>query len=571
MSALFIYLIKANIALILFYSGYHLGLRNLTFYKLNRYYILFAFIFSILYPFVNWTTLFVSSPEAATGLLSIIPDWQQQEIAPVAEGIQWTEWFQIIFWISVSFFIFRMLIKLLGILRIHLKSVPDQWSIFSYRRSKEDIVPFSFWKNIYLNPDKHKEEELENIMNHEYVHVCQLHSTDILLAEIMLCLFWYNPIIWLLRRDVRENIEFITDQKVLALGINKQKYQYSLLTISTLPMQPALGSHYNFNNLKKRIMMMNKKQSSNTHLSKYVFILPAVMISSLIFGISKATESKDIQPVSTVILKEDIEKLEVDHISNPTKQDTIIIKSNEVYPVGSPAKIRLLGVGKKQKNLDHLIDTLENGSLDIRMLGDFGKGNKVVIGKRINSDSLNSNKGTLYIIDGLPLGKDALEKLDVEKIESITILKDASAKALYGDKAKNGVVLVTTKVGSNLLDTVRKGSKSSSGTTTVTVKGDKVLMTKQDGKGSIIAESSSAKLIIDDKGEPTLLSGEYLGKQPIIYIDDRLSVKDELKNLNQNDIKSLTVLKGKSAEALYGLKGGKDGVILIETKSKGKD
>src|SRR5690606_12251930 len=102
------------------------------------------------------------------------------------------------------------------------------------------------------------------------------------------------PICWLLRKDMRENIEFITDQKVLSLGVDKQSYQYSLLNINTISNQPVLGNHFNFKNLKKRIMMMNKKRTSKMHLSKYEFIIPAVVIGSLIFGITKATENKSI-------------------------------------------------------------------------------------------------------------------------------------------------------------------------------------------------------------------------------------------------------------------------------------
>src|SRR5690606_7206960 len=205
MSELIIYLIKANIALALFYIGFRFGLRNLTFYKLNRYYLLFAFIFSSTYSLINWTDLFKDKTEIPIEALSILPDWQQFQI--VDEGIQWNQIVEVFFWLSTIVFVLMFLIKLFGILRIHLKSVPAQWTIYPYRKSKEDIIPFSFWKNIYLNPTKHKEVELDKIFKHEYIHVCQLHSLDILIAETALIFFWYNPICWLLRKDMRENIE----------------------------------------------------------------------------------------------------------------------------------------------------------------------------------------------------------------------------------------------------------------------------------------------------------------------------------------------------------------------------
>src|SRR5690606_5571248 len=227
---LIIYLLKANLALTLFYIGYQAGLRNLTFYKLNRYYLLFAFTFSSLYPLINWTQLFKVQTEIHSELLTVVPNWQK--LQTTSEEVGWNQVVEILFWLSVLLFFIRLLIKLGGVFRIHIKSVPARWTVYRYRRSKEDIAPFSFWKNIYLNPNKHNEDELEKIFRHEYVHVCQLHSLDILIAEIALTLFWFNPISWSLRKCVRENIEFITDHKVISLGVDKRSYQYSLLNIS---------------------------------------------------------------------------------------------------------------------------------------------------------------------------------------------------------------------------------------------------------------------------------------------------------------------------------------------------
>jgi len=168
--------------------------------------------------------------EISSSLLTGIPDWQQLQLTN--DKMELNQIIETLFWISAALFFIRLFIKLVGIFRIHTKSVADLWTIYPYRRSKEDIIPFTFWKNIYLNPNKHKEDDLEKIFKHEYIHVCQLHSIDILIAETTLTFFWYNPICWLLRKNIRENIEFITDQKVLSLGVDKQSYQYSLLNIS---------------------------------------------------------------------------------------------------------------------------------------------------------------------------------------------------------------------------------------------------------------------------------------------------------------------------------------------------
>ncbi|MEX2591432.1 MAG: M56 family metallopeptidase [Anditalea sp.] len=231
-----------------------------------------------------------------------------------------------------------LLAKLTGVWRIHLKSVPSSWKIYPYRKTQEKTAPFSFWKNIYLNPILHREDEYDKVFKHEQVHVSQLHSLDVLIAETALLLFWYNPICWLTGQAVRENIEFITDQKVLSSGTDKQGYQFSLLHIAISSTQPVLGNHFNIKNLKKRIIMMNKKQTSKMHFGKYVFILSAVVFGSLIFGVSKAYESSNNNETSPI--QKEIERTAIiDKDTLPTEANPLILVDGIVLPYESPNKL----------------------------------------------------------------------------------------------------------------------------------------------------------------------------------------------------------------------------------------
>ena len=260
MSDLLLYLIKANVALALFCLGYYLLLRKLTFYGINRYYLIFALVFSALYPLIPFDDWLASRQEMPMPLLLTLSDWQHLQLPQ--ETNAGSSSFSTAYWIGIGLFGLLFLIKLMGIGRIHLRSVPAQWDRFAYRKINEIISPFSFWTNIYFNPLLHTEDEYEKIFSHEQVHVRQLHSLDVLVAGMALIFFWYNPFCWLIRKAVQENIEFITDQRVLSLGIDKKSYQYSLLQISSLSPPSYLGNHFNFKNLKKRIFMMNRKQSS---------------------------------------------------------------------------------------------------------------------------------------------------------------------------------------------------------------------------------------------------------------------------------------------------------------------
>src|SRR5690606_2253440 len=250
-----LYLLKANLAIILFYLGYRLLLRRLTFYTLNRFYLLFALLFSITYPLFDFARWLNPPVQELPGEVAyIIADWEQVP-AEVFGG-----WPFLVGLITLGalWFAARLVIRLLSLRRIHLQSHAATWHWFSYRRVFAPIRPFSFWRNIYVNVESHPDSELVEIFRHEQVHASELHTVDILLAELCSIWCWFNPGMWLLRHAIRENLEFITDRDVLRSGVDKQAYQYSLLGVGRrLEAYPDIANGFNFKNLKRRIMMMN--------------------------------------------------------------------------------------------------------------------------------------------------------------------------------------------------------------------------------------------------------------------------------------------------------------------------
>jgi N-acetylmuramoyl-L-alanine amidase len=103
----------------------------------------------------------------------------------------------------------------------------------------------------------------------------------------MCILNWYNPFAWLLRHNLRQNLEFIADSKVIQSGIDKKQYQYSLLKVIAAP-EFQIVSQFNIVSLKKRIAMMNKMPSNRVHLVKFLFVLPLLAVSLLAFrGVSQ--------------------------------------------------------------------------------------------------------------------------------------------------------------------------------------------------------------------------------------------------------------------------------------------
>src|SRR5690606_38810810 len=291
-----LYLLKTNLAILLFYLGYRLLLRKLTFYTLNRIYLLFALLFSFTYPLVDLAGLFETPVQELAGeAVYFIPDWEQ--VPPEA----FNGWPLLLGAVGIGavWFAVKLIIRLASLQRLHGQSRAATWQWFRYRQVFAPIRPFSFWRNIYVNVHNHADGELTEIFKHEQVHVRELHTVDVLLAELCSVLCWFNPGMWLLRHAIRENLEFITDRSVLRSGVDKQTYQYSLLGAGRqLEAYPTIAQGFNFKNLKRRISMMNKQRSSRLQLGKYLFAVPLIAIFALFFTMSRAAYLPETDPVS---------------------------------------------------------------------------------------------------------------------------------------------------------------------------------------------------------------------------------------------------------------------------------
>ena len=114
----------------------------------------------------------------------------------------------------------------------------------------KNIIPFSFGNAVFINSELHSEDELREIIRHEFVHVKQRHTLDILWSEWLCIINWYNPFAWMLKRSIRQNLEFIADNKVLQNGVDRKQYQYLLLKVIG-NNHFSIAPKFNFSSLKK--------------------------------------------------------------------------------------------------------------------------------------------------------------------------------------------------------------------------------------------------------------------------------------------------------------------------------
>ena len=165
-----------------------------------------------------------------------------------------------------------------------------------------DEGPFSFFNWIFINPKRHKNDEIEEIMIHELTHCQQLHSIDIIFSELFCVVFWFNPFVWLLKREVRLNLEYLADNSVLANGKDNKEYQYHLLGLTYRKNVATITNNFNVLPIKKRIKMMNKKETKGILKAKYMLYIPLVAmllavsnIEAIARNVVKVTSSVEIQ------------------------------------------------------------------------------------------------------------------------------------------------------------------------------------------------------------------------------------------------------------------------------------
>jgi len=190
-----------------------------------------------------------------------------------------------VYWCGVLVFGLNFLIQLFVLLfqMYTLPSVKDGLvRIVEWNRDK---APCSFGNCIFINPAQYDWETYNQIIQHEKIHIAQGHSFDILLAELLVVVQWFNPFAWQYRRSVEQNIEYLTDAEMLrSRDVDTTGYQMNLLKVAVPNLPLGLTTNYNHSTLKKRILMMQSKKSSVRSGWKYLFLLPLFAFSALIFN-----------------------------------------------------------------------------------------------------------------------------------------------------------------------------------------------------------------------------------------------------------------------------------------------
>jgi len=494
-----LYLLKANGVFILLFAFYLLFLHRDTFYKAKRVYLLGIIGTSVLLPLLHPAAL-IPQRESVQYVILLVGDSLNSVAHPETVSLSTMQLINLLLCIGIAGSLLLLLFRYLQLWWV-MRGCREEVCHGNqkvYVPAKE-LNPFSYQGRIFLNPELYTEEELARIIRHEQAHIDQKHAIDLMLVAFFQSLVWMNPLYYWFARSVRENVEFLADQQVLRSGQDPKAYQYALLKVAQNSSLP-LTQHFSISHLKKRIIMMNKKRTHSLWSSKYLLVAPLLIITLLVVNAKELKDAwsnadftsiaqnersdqankspkKSVDDIVVVGYKSDdartpVSVLSIDTISirqangDPTKQPLYIVDGKQVTTIQNlaPDQIESMEVLKGENAVKIYGKKGENGVILITMKT-AEKGNAMIRVNEVKQEDAQYKKdpvtlhativlrdqekkaipkGVLIIKDGTEILPD-IKSVSDDDIQSITVLKDSTAIQTYGQKGKNGVIIIKSK------------------------------------------------------------------------------------------------------------------------------
>ena len=566
MGFFFVYILKSGVCLSLFYLFYRLLLSKETFYRFNRIALLGILVFSLLLPLIEVTKAPQNEINQAVltieQLLVMAENHQETQVTTVVEGddlvdtwrspVHWIE-IVLLFYIAGIFFLVcrnvYSLFRLVRLMNTAQRRQIDKHTVLLVHDRK--VAPFSWMKFVVISRTD-LEENGREILIHECAHIRKHHSWDLLIADICIFFQWFNPGAWLLKQELQNIHEYEADEAVINEGINARDYQLLLIKKAVGTRLYSMANSFNHSKLKKRITMMLKEKSNPWARLKYLYVLPLATIAVTAFARPEISER--VEEISAVkvndlaaIVEAKVEEITKD-VSNITSGDSLkklvvtgdsILKEKGTISIyGEKGKNGVLATKLLPDEDNHFKITKTQVKIKPGMNTSVDKSK--LMGTHIGGISTVDlrDKDVLVIIDGKESSRTVVDALDPSRIESISILDGKEATDIYGDKAKNGAMVI------QLHSTA-----------------EQILQNKYK-----IDAISKTRLDALNRGSKNwgVTFHSVSGKKPLVYIDGKEAVGEEaLSSVSPERIKSISVMKDKAAVEVYGERG-KDGVVLVD-------
>ncbi len=284
-----VYIIKFSICLALFVLFYKLFLENQNMHRFKRYYLLLALVFAFSVPFITFTEYVEPMQPSENFQTGFEPMFESQ----IAEVPQVVNYLPIILWsiygLGVLLFSAKFILNLAHIFNKIRKNETHKSQSFIYVLLNDLVIPHSFFSYIFLNKQLYKTEQIpREVLIHEQTHAKQKHSIDVLLIELLQIVFWFHPLIYILKHAVKLNHEFLADEAVINQGVEPSAYQQLLIAFSSNASKHQLASAINYSSIKKRFTVMKTHTSQRNIWLRSLILLPLIAFS--IYGFSNKKE-----------------------------------------------------------------------------------------------------------------------------------------------------------------------------------------------------------------------------------------------------------------------------------------
>ena len=480
-----IYVIKAAITLALLYSCFFVFLSKETFHRFNRCILVGIMLVSLVMPMFHFTT---SHPTTLNEEVYIVQNYIEQDytpivVAPQAPRITWIQVLTWIYLIGVAVMLILTIVQAIALtrfLRCGVRHTDSRGNTVILHNG--EVPPFSIFRYIVMSV-KDYETSRQYILTHEQEHIRLAHTYDLLLLQGMKILQWFNPFIWFLSRDLKAVHEYEADQAVINQGIDAKSYQQLLvMKVVGNRLQP-FTNNLNHGSLKKRIIMMYQKPSNRWLMLKALCAIPVAALTINTFA----------TPIETDPVEDMVKTLETTSVPtiNEVKENVLTTVESvdettfAIHPVadqygritgftheGKPADgyfectaeyVFINGRQATEAELRNYKTLLANSTFEmVKTENGTAKYNYkdkhgIIVIHTQEASAAPDDNNPLVIVNGIEInlstdvktltGETIAKALNIKEddVESITVLKDAAATAIYGERGKNGVIEIKVK------------------------------------------------------------------------------------------------------------------------------
>ncbi|MDP2525705.1 M56 family metallopeptidase [Maribacter dokdonensis] len=289
-----IYLLKSTACMCIFLVFYKLLLEKESMHHFKRFFLLTALIFSLIIPQIVFTEYIEAEPTpAVTQVLTINEQPEITRIVHVMEEspMNWTLILYTLYGLGVAIFGFRFLYNIAKLWIRVRRNTQIKFNFLVKVLLKEELPPHTFLRYIFLNKQKFESKSIPAaVLLHEETHAKEWHSLDVLFIELLQVLFWFNPLIYVFKRSIKLNHEFLADSAVIKGQENQLHYQNTLLSYLSndnfhTHQSVGIANAINYSSIKKRIIIMKKQTSKRGILIRSLLILP--LLSLMLYGFSQ--------------------------------------------------------------------------------------------------------------------------------------------------------------------------------------------------------------------------------------------------------------------------------------------